>query len=92
MNLLTNAIDALEESVVTGQQSGSSEKTTDNGQRTTDKRPIIRIRTELLNNQQIAIRIADNGPGMTSQVQAKLFDPFFTTKPVGIGTGSRFVY
>jgi signal transduction histidine kinase len=87
MNLLTNAIDALEESVVTGQQSGFSEKTTDNGQRTTDKRPIIRIRTELLDDQQIAIRIADNGPGMTAQVQAKLFDPFFTTKPVGIGTG-----
>ncbi len=49
--------------------------------------PYIRIRTEVLDNQQIAIRIADNGPGMTEQVKVRLFDPFFTTKPVGTGTG-----
>ena len=38
-------------------------------------------------NDRIAIRIADNGPGMTEEVQKKIFDPFFTTKPVGSGTG-----
>jgi len=35
----------------------------------------------------LAIRILDNGPGMTEDVRRKLFDPFFTTKPVGQGTG-----
>lgn len=49
--------------------------------------PYIRIRTEVLKNQQLGIWIADNGSGMTEQVKARLFDPFFTTKPVGAGTG-----
>ncbi|MEM1096758.1 MAG: two-component regulator propeller domain-containing protein [Bacteroidota bacterium] len=35
----------------------------------------------------IAIRVADNGPGMPESVQAKVFEPFFTTKPTGQGTG-----
>ncbi|MDF2387052.1 GAF domain-containing protein [Nostoc ellipsosporum NOK] len=86
MNLLTNAIDALEESFVSGQWSVVSNKTTDDGQLTTDN-PYIRIRTELTADQQVIIRIADNGPGMTEKVRQHLFDPFFTTKPVGKGTG-----
>jgi two-component system, NtrC family, sensor kinase len=46
--------------------------------------------TEILtrpNCQRVVIQIADNGPGMTESVKAKLFDPFFTTKPVGQGCG-----
>jgi PAS domain S-box-containing protein len=35
----------------------------------------------------VEIDIADNGMGMTEEVQKRLFDPFFTTKPVGRGTG-----
>jgi signal transduction histidine kinase len=35
----------------------------------------------------VVIRIADNGAGMTQEVQQKLFNPFFTTKPMGKGTG-----
>jgi PAS domain S-box-containing protein len=49
--------------------------------------PIIRIRTEVNDSNQVIIRIADNGLGMTQEVQQRLFDPFFTTKPVGHGTG-----
>ncbi|MEP0752154.1 PAS domain S-box protein [Trichocoleus sp. Lan] len=71
MNLLNNGIDALE---------------------TQPEPRIITIRTEVgrgksLPDPYVLIRIADNGPGMTEPVKARLFDPFFTTKPVGKGTG-----
>jgi two-component system cell cycle sensor histidine kinase/response regulator CckA len=33
------------------------------------------------------LRVADNGCGMTPEVQAHLFEPFFTTKEIGKGTG-----
>jgi signal transduction histidine kinase len=49
--------------------------------------PQICINTELIDNKIVAVRIADNGMGMSEQVKNKLFDPFFTTKPVGKGTG-----
>lgn len=76
MNILSNAIDALEES---------------NQQRTPEERvrqrSIIQITTEVINDSWISIHIADNGPGIKENVKTRLFDPFFTTKPVGKGTG-----
>lgn len=35
----------------------------------------------------VAIRVADNGPGISDADGKKLFDPFFSTKEVGKGTG-----
>ncbi|WP_068081632.1 PAS domain-containing hybrid sensor histidine kinase/response regulator [Novosphingobium rosa] len=35
----------------------------------------------------VALRVTDNGSGMTADTVAKAFDPFFTTKPLGQGTG-----
>ncbi|MEG3939830.1 ATP-binding protein [Microcoleus sp. S36b_A3] len=82
LNLLANAIDALEERV-------SKEKGTVFW-------PQILIRTEVLPGTSqdnisldsgIRVTIADNGAGMTEKVRSKLFTPFFTTKPIGKGTG-----
>ncbi|TAE57671.1 MAG: ATP-binding protein [Oscillatoriales cyanobacterium] len=39
------------------------------------------------NNAWIAIRIADNGPGIAPEIQRRIFETFFTTKPAGKGTG-----
>jgi signal transduction histidine kinase len=96
MNLLTNAIDALEELTVQGWKLGNLNQHT-NLQPThlqpatrtqlISLQPHIRIRTELVNNNWIAIRIADTGTGMTQEVCTQMFDPFFTTKPIGKGTG-----
>ncbi|MGB3404224.1 MAG: response regulator [Microcoleaceae cyanobacterium] len=49
--------------------------------------PVIEINTELISNQSIRIRIADNGCGISEEIKDKIFEPFFTTKPVGKGTG-----
>ncbi|MEG4203800.1 PAS domain S-box protein [Microcoleus sp. Pol7_A1] len=76
MNLLGNAIDALEE--YNNHASNEIE---------ISFRPkTIRISTSA-NSDTVTIRIADNGMGINQEVIHKLFDPFFTTKPVGKGTG-----
>ena len=76
MNILTNAIDALEEDNLKCLATDTNA--------TPGK---IKIRTEVVGYDRITIRIADNGPGMPESVLKRLFDPFFTTKPVGKGTG-----
>jgi signal transduction histidine kinase len=66
MNLIANAIDALEESLPAA--------------------PQIMIQTDLV-EQHAIIQIADNGAGISSEVQQKIFKQFFTTKAIGKGTG-----
>ncbi len=36
---------------------------------------------------RVDLRLADTGPGMAPEIQARIFEPFFTTKPAGEGTG-----
>ncbi len=76
MNLLANAIDALDE-----QNQGRS--LSDIRQHPSQ----ITITTAVVNKHQVQIQIADNGVGMPPEVQAHIFDHLFTTKPVGKGTG-----
>ncbi|HTY07225.1 MAG TPA: ATP-binding protein [Gemmatimonadales bacterium] len=46
----------------------------------------ITIRT-VATPDAVRIEVADSGPGVPPDIQARIFDPFFTTKPVGVGTG-----
>ena len=48
--------------------------------------PSVSVTTQQLDNQ-IIIKVKDNGMGMPESVRAKVFQPFFTTKPTGQGTG-----
>ncbi|BAY11268.1 trifunctional serine/threonine-protein kinase/ATP-binding protein/sensor histidine kinase [Calothrix sp. NIES-2098] len=75
MNILANAIDALEESN-TGR---SFTEIQANPNR-------ITIKTSV-EDKQVKISIADNGMGMSEEVKQKIFDHLFTTKAVGKGTG-----
>ncbi|MBE9119826.1 GAF domain-containing protein [Tychonema sp. LEGE 07199] len=83
MNVLTNAIDALEDAFVNkhlSSQRGGKEEPAKSGQ--------IRIVTEVCPGEKaVAVRIKDNGWGMEETVRKKIFDPFFTTKLVGKGAG-----
>lgn len=95
MNILSNAIDALEEYNTTALLQG---KTTQSQItiRTTlkclsdnqESLPVLADTTpKNLSNEFVIIQIADNGPGMTQTTKAQIFNPFFTTKPIGKGTG-----
>ena len=73
MNIVANAIDALEEKLAKGSDPAFA--------------PQITLRTAIVDKEWIEIAIADNGPGMPPEVQNRIFDPFFTTKGIGKGTG-----
>jgi signal transduction histidine kinase len=75
MNILANAIDALDE--------GNHDRSFTNIQAHPHQ---ITIQTRL-ESHQVAITIRDNGPGMSESVRTQIFDHLFTTKAVGQGTG-----
>jgi signal transduction histidine kinase len=76
MNILANAIDALEES--NREQSLEKIKAPAN---------CITVRTERQSKEWVTIRISDNGPGIADEIKGNIFDRLFTTKGVGKGTG-----
>jgi two-component system NtrC family sensor kinase len=48
--------------------------------------PKVMVSTKMVNNQ-IIIKVSDNGAGIPADILPKIFQPFFTTKPTGEGTG-----
>ncbi len=76
MNLLANAIDALEES----NQGRSFADIQANPNR-------ITITTSMYQNTHVKIQVADNGIGISDDIKQHIFDHLFTTKPIGKGTG-----
>lgn len=77
MNLLANAIDAIEES---NQGKGFADIQAQPNR--------ITVTTQVSDCQQwVVVGIRDNGVGMTEQTRQKIFQDLFTTKEVGKGTG-----
>ena len=75
MNLLANAIDALDE--------GNSGKTYQGIEQNPNR---IAIQTSIASDR-VQIQIQDNGCGMKPETVARIFEQGFTTKEVGKGTG-----
>jgi signal transduction histidine kinase len=76
MNILANAIDALDDYDL--------QRDRDEIKRYPSQ---IKITTEVIGANEIAVYITDNGTGIPADVINKLFNPFFSTKPIGKGTG-----
>ncbi|MDZ8050408.1 MAG: response regulator [Aulosira sp. ZfuVER01] len=73
MNILANAVDALEEAWQQGKR--------------VDNSLVIKVCTEMLEPEFVTIRIADNGVGIAEEMKQQVFECLFTTKGVGQGTG-----
>ncbi|TVU53435.1 MAG: PAS domain S-box protein [Arthrospira sp. PLM2.Bin9] len=72
MNLISNAIDALENRPAP---------------REITIRTRLEVAEYEENMDMVVVEISDNGPGIPESVRQQIFNPFFTTKPVGKGTG-----
>ena len=72
LNLINNAFYAVHEKMKQNTEGGYL--------------PTVTVTTQQLDNQ-IIIKVKDNGIGMPESVKTKVFQPFFTTKPTGQGTG-----
>jgi two-component system, NtrC family, sensor kinase len=96
MNLISNAIDALEEGrsklekgarLKAGTLAPASVATLAPPLTCPPLALAIQIQTQLLDSGWVLIQISDNGAGMSEATKQHIFDPFFTTKPAGKGTG-----
>lgn len=72
INLVTNAIDALDEKEMRPVDDGWTKQ--------------LKINS-FFENHQVIVTVSDNGIGMTKEIMDKIFEPFFTSKEIGKGTG-----
>ncbi|MFC1516759.1 ATP-binding protein [Thermodesulfobacteriota bacterium] len=72
INLVTNAIDAMDEKAVRSDAPDSEKR--------------LKI-TSFAKNGTVVVTVSDTGIGMSEAVKNKIFEPFFTTKKIGKGTG-----
>ncbi|NJL89359.1 MAG: response regulator [Coleofasciculaceae cyanobacterium SM2_1_6] len=88
MNILLNAIDAIESSYTSPINVSSEPTNVDTllkPQEVISKE--ITIRTSQIADDWVQVVITDNGLGMTEDVKQYIFNPFFTTKAIGKGMG-----
>ncbi len=63
-----------------------------NASESIDGHGIINIEMRATRNNQVIIKISDNGCGMSREDLDHIFDPFFTTKATGTGLGLSIVH
>lgn len=79
LNLINNAFHAcIERSRIDYIEKTSKENKT--------YKPVVTVMTSYKNNN-IVIKVKDNGNGIPAELRNKIFQPFFTTKSAGEGTG-----
>lgn len=88
VNIISNALQAMQERADCGSRAAKSELVTTAGSRRTDDpdAPLSSGRT------CIALGVADSGPGVPPQVMERMFNPFFTTRATGTGLGLAIVH
>ncbi|MDP5338135.1 MAG: PAS domain-containing protein [Nodularia sp. (in: cyanobacteria)] len=91
MNILNNAIDALEERMkedfsLVPQICIRTEVVSSHLSLVTNNQPQM-AHSQLAKKQKVVIHIYDNGKGILPHIQRRIFEPFFTTKPMGKGKG-----
>jgi signal transduction histidine kinase len=86
LNLINNAFHACTERSRIGTE--QSRTSTERSRSADDKdfKPLITVST-LNGNDELIIKVKDNGNGIPESIKEKIFQPFFTTKPTGQGTG-----
>ena len=100
MNLITNALDALEEHKKVNSKPGkiwiytTVKNYLGKSVNEVEINPASQMKDSVISSQDnqpidnwLSVRIVDNGPGIPYEIQEQIFDRFFTTKAVGKGTG-----
>ena len=77
LNMVSNSCHATHEKRIAGVEAGNGSEA---------YFPTVWLTTRR-NEEQIEVRIRDNGNGIPDDVIDKIFNPFFTTKPTDQGTG-----
>ena len=80
LNLLVNALDAVEDKQAREKLSPGSQF-----------EPLITIECDLSDEDVWRIRVQDNGGGISEEVKQSMFDPFISTKSKGTGLGLAIV-
>ena len=53
---------------------------------------VLTVTTELRRDDEVLLRISDNGEGIPEDIMDKIFEPYFTTRDFGSGIGLTLVY
>lgn len=80
INLISNARDAMDSHADLLRREEGPEAASDYHKR-------LVVEAGVTEQDEMCVRVCDNGAGMDEEIKARVFEPFYTTKPVGRGTG-----